>query len=73
MPARMIPAVLVALSLLTACAQETSWREYHEAGVEAYEQARYGEAEELFLSALMEAEKFRDQPHQKVVLQFQYH
>ncbi len=60
MPARMILAMLVALSLLTACAQETSWEEYNEAGVEAQEQARYAEAEEAFLAALEEAKKFGD-------------
>ena len=34
MPARMILAMLVALSFLTACAQE-SWESYNNAGVEA--------------------------------------
>ncbi len=60
MPARMILAMLVALSLLTACAQEP-WESYNDAGVEAYEQARYAEAEELYLAALEEAEKFGEQ------------
>ena len=60
MPARMIIA-LVALSLLTACTQDLSWEEYTEAGLEAYEQARYDEAEESYLAALEEAEKFGDQ------------
>ncbi len=58
MPARLILA-LVALSLLTACAQ-TSWEEYNDAGVQAHEQARYAEAEELYLAAL-EAESFGEQ------------
>ena len=61
MPARMIIAMLVALSLFTACAQERSWESYYEAGLEALEQARYAEAEDLFLAALEEAEKFGEQ------------
>jgi len=61
MPARMIIAMLVALSLLAACAQETSWEEYNDAGLEAIEQARYAEAEELYLAALKEAESFGEQ------------
>ena len=48
MPARII-AILVGLSLLTSCAQEMSWEGYNDAAVEAYEQARYAEAEELLL------------------------
>ena len=59
MPARMILAMLVALSALTACAQDP-WEEYIEAGTEAQKQARYAEAEDLFLEALKEAEKFGD-------------
>jgi hypothetical protein len=58
-PARMIIAMLVALSLLTACAQP-SWKEYNDAGFEAKEQARYAEAEELFLAGLEEAKEFED-------------
>ena len=53
-------AMLVALSLLTACAQEP-WESYNDAGLEAQEQARYAEAEELFLEAFKEAEKFGEQ------------
>ena len=60
MPARMILAMLVALNLLAACAQETTWKEFNEAGMEAHKQARYSEAEELLLAALEEAEKFED-------------
>ena len=60
MPARMIIAMLVALSLLTACAQ-TPWQKYNDAGVMAQEQARYAEAEELYLAALKEAESFGEQ------------
>ncbi len=61
MPARMIIAMLVALSLLTAFTQDLSWKEYNDAGEEAHEQGRYDEAKELFLAALEEAEKFEDQ------------
>ena len=57
MPPRMIVAMLVALSLLTACAQK-SWKDYNDAGLEAHEQGRYAEAEELYLAALEKAEKF---------------
>jgi len=45
---------------VTACAQE-SWESYNAAGLEAHEQARYAEAEELYLAALEEAEQFGDQ------------
>ncbi len=60
MPGRMIIAMLAALSLSTACAQEP-WEEYNDAGMEAQEQARYAEAEELYLAALKEAESFGEQ------------
>ena len=60
MPPRMIVAMLVALSLLTACAQK-SWKDYNDAGLEAHEQGRYAEAEELYLAALEKAEKFGDE------------
>jgi len=60
MPAKIILTMLLALSLLTACAQEP-WKEYNNAGVEASEEARYGDAEESYLVALKEAEKFGDQ------------
>ena len=55
----MIIVILVALNLLTACAQ-TSWKYYNDAGFEAKEQARYAEAEEFFLAGLEEAKKFED-------------
>ena len=47
--------------MFTACAQERSWEEYIKAGGEAYEQARCGEAEESYLAALKEVEKFEHQ------------
>ena len=59
MPARMTLAMLLALSLLTACAQ-TTWKEYNDAALEAHEQNRYAEAEELYLAALERAEKLGD-------------
>ncbi len=48
MPARII-AIWIGLSLFTSCAQEMPWEGYNDAAVEAYEQARYAEAEELLL------------------------
>ncbi len=60
MSARMIIAMLVALSLPTACAQ-TPWQKYNDAGVVAQEQAFYAEAEDLYLAALKEAESFGEQ------------
>ena len=58
MPARI--TMLVAMSLLTACAQE-SWESYTDKGLDAQKQARYAEAEELFLAALEEVERFGEQ------------
>ena len=40
---------------------QVTWETYRDAGLEAQEQARYAEAEELFLAALKEAEKFGGQ------------
>jgi len=62
MPARMISAMLVvAVSLLTAGAQDLSWEEYNDAALEAHDQAHYAEAEELYLAARKEAESFGEQ------------
>ncbi len=41
-----------------AVAQETSWEKYNEAGMEAYAQGRYAEAEKHWKAALKKAEKF---------------
>ncbi len=38
--------------------QETSWGKSNAAGMEAFEQGRYGEAEKRWLAALEEAENF---------------
>ena len=48
---------------LTAEAQKTAWEKYQRAGVEAYKQGRYAEAEQQFTLALEEAERlgFPDQ------------
>ena len=37
------------------------WETYNDAGIEAYKQGRYAEAEKLWLAALKEAEKFGPQ------------
>ena len=39
-------------------AQETSWEKYNVAGMKAYEEGRYAEAEKRWLAALEEAEGF---------------
>ncbi len=53
-------AGVLSLLLWPACtaAQETSWEKYNVAGMEAYQQGRYGEAEKRWLAALEEAENF---------------
>ena len=52
MPARMIIAMLVALSLPTVFAQETAWDRYMAAARQAIEQGDYDEAEKQLLVAL---------------------
>ena len=44
-----------------AVAQETAWERYMKAGMEAYEQGKYAEAEKQLLTALKEAEEFGEQ------------
>ncbi len=65
MAARMTLAMLVVLIALPAWMffwqRKRSWEEYNDAGREAMEQARYAEAEELYLAALKEAESFGGQ------------
>ena len=51
----MLGVVCVALC---AAAQETSWEKYNGAGMEAYAQGRYAEAEKHWKAALKKAEKF---------------
>ena len=48
---------------LTAEAQKTSWEKYQRAGVQAYKQGHYAEAEQQLTTALEEAERlgFPDQ------------
>ncbi len=48
----------LALSVQTACFQQTPWEKSNAAGMEAYRQGRYAEAEQHFTAALKEAEKF---------------
>ena len=61
---RNITGLLLAgmLSLLlwpaSCAAPETSWKNYNVAGMDAYEQGRYSEAEKWWLAALEEAENF---------------
>ena len=54
---------MLCLSLGSAsCSQPILlWETYNDAGIEAYEQGRYAEAEKLWLAALKEAEKFGPQ------------
>ncbi len=58
MIARMIIALILALSLLTVFAQEAAWDRYMDAAGQAYEQGDYDEAEKQLLRALKEAENF---------------
>ena len=44
-----------------AVAQDTAWEKYMKAGMEAYQQGQYAEAEKQFSAALKEAEKFGEQ------------
>jgi tetratricopeptide (TPR) repeat protein len=44
-----------------AFAQSSDWEEYNNSGMAALKQGRYADAEEAFLSALKEAEKFGPQ------------
>ncbi len=51
----------LALWATAASAQDTQWKKSNDAGLMAYQQGRYAEAEKLFLAALKEAEKFGEQ------------
>ena len=44
--------------LFTAACQRTRWESNNAAGVKAFQQGRYADAEKLFLAALEEAEGF---------------
>ncbi len=57
---RWLLAGVLCLALLppTTHAQDTKWEKSNAAGVEAYQQGRYGEAEKRWLAALEEAENF---------------
>ena len=57
---RWLLAGVLCLALLppTTHAQDTKWEKSNAAGVEAYQQGRYGEAEKRWLAALEEAESF---------------
>ena len=46
------------LLVSTHCSTQIRWQRSNDAGVEAYEQARYAEAEKHYLAALKEAETF---------------
>ncbi len=57
---RWLLAGVLSLILWPACtaAPETSWETSYAAGMEAYQQGRYAEAEKRWLAALEEAENF---------------
>ncbi len=57
---RWLLAGVLSLFLWPACtaAQETLWEKSTAAGMEAYQQGRYGEAKKWWLAALEEAENF---------------
>ena len=57
---RWLLAGVLCLALLppTTHAQDTKWEKSNAAGMEAYQQGRYGEAEKRWLAALEEAEGF---------------
>lgn len=56
-PALVLATVIgLALFLPSAHAQTTPWETYTEAGVEAYQQERYADAERIFRAAVKEAE-----------------
>ena len=55
----LLPGVLcLALSVQTACIQQTPWEKANASGEEAYQQGRYAEAGKRWLAALEEAENF---------------
>ena len=51
-------AALYLAFLFTAACQRTRWESNNAAGVKAFQQGRYADAEKLFLAALKEAEGF---------------
>ena len=53
--------VFLCLALLGASAQNTLWDRYNAAGMQAYQQGNYAEAEKQLSAALREAEKFGPQ------------
>ncbi len=48
----------LALAVQTAFAQDTHWEKANAAGMKAYEEGRYAEAEKQLQAAVKEAEKF---------------
>ena len=52
---------VLALAVQTALAQDTRWENATTAGMKAYQEGRYAEAEQLLTAALKEAEKFGKQ------------
>ena len=56
-PRRLSIVLCVACVSLPAC-QDAGWREYSDAGLEAYSRGEYGEAERLLSAAVDEAERF---------------
>ena len=57
-PFWLVAPLCVVLVSTQACTYSTSWQRSNEAGVEAYQQGHYAEAEKYYLAALKEAETF---------------
>ena len=49
---------VLALASQTACTRDTGWEKANDAGVKAFQEGRYPEAEPHLTAALKEAEKF---------------
>ena len=61
----LLPGILCLASLVVA--QDTAWKKYMDAAKVAFDRDRYAEAEKQLLTALKEAEKFREQDRRLAV------
>ena len=52
---------VLALAFQAACTRDTGWEKANDAGVKAFQEGRYPEAEPHLTAALKEAEKFGEQ------------